>query len=153
MENKKALVYLDCNNLFHLYKKLDFAKLKKFLDQEYDIIRAIAYNSVDNRNDNQRKFLVYMANNGWVCKTFDLMQTTNIDNVIVSDMHEDRNNFDHKTIVLISCDGDYKYSLEKLSCFGYKIHVIGSKDNTSIHLQAVADKITYLENIGIVLEG
>lgn len=148
----KCVVYLDQNNLFHRYKKLDFVQLLNYIKSKYEVVRATSYNAIDTRNDGQKKFVTYMSNNGFRCKIVDINENTNIDNMLTTDMCNDSNTLDHNTIVLISGDGDYSYPLDQLSMSGYKIHVIGPKENTSLELLKVKDDITYIEDIpGVVL--
>ena len=149
---EKALVYLDQNNLFFRYKKLEFTKLLKYVENEYNVLRATSYNAIDVRQENQRKFVTYMSSNGWRVKAIDIETNTNIDNYINVDMMRDSCNFDHTWIVLISGDGDFSYALQELSNMGFKIHVIAVRENTSFELLKICDKITYLDQIdGVIL--
>lgn len=147
----KCIVYLDQNNLFFRYKKLDFIKLREYIESKYEIIRATSYNSIDLKNENQKKFLTYLSNNNWRCEIVDISQNSNIDTMLVTDMCNDSNVFDHKVIVLVSGDGDYSYPLNYLCKCGYLVHIIGVKENTSLELLRIADKIDYIEQIpGVV---
>lgn len=152
MTNKaNAMVYLDINNLFFLYKKLNYLKLYEWLTEQYNCLRVTAYNSIDHKNDAQLKFHVYLSNNGYKVVDPDISITTNCDNIIVTDICHNSNDFDHKVIVLVSCDGDYSYTLNELSKKGYMVHVIGIKEKTSSSLVNVCDKITYIEDINDVI--
>jgi len=150
---EKALVYLDINNLFHRYKKLDFVKLREYIEKSYTIIRATAYNSIDHKNDSQNKFNTYLSNNHYRVEDPDVSVISNVDPMIITQLCSDSNTFDHKAIIVVACDGGYSYTLNELAKCGYIIHVIGAKGNTSLELVKVADRITYLEDIeGIILE-
>jgi uncharacterized LabA/DUF88 family protein len=149
--NNKALMYLDINNLFFIYKKLDYAKLAKWVEERYSVIRMTAYNAIDHRIESQLKFNVYLSNNGYKVIDPDINVLTNCDNMIITDISFDSNLFDHKVIILCSCDGGYSYTLNELSKRGYIVHVIGAKEKTSSNLVNVSDYITYIEDIpGII---
>lgn len=151
MNDDKALTYLDINNLFFIYKKLDYAKLAKWIQERYDSIRLTAYNAIDHRIESQLKFNVYLSNNGYKVVDPDINVLTNCDNMIITDMSFDANLFKHKVIIICSCDGGYAYTLNELSKRGYIIHVIGAKEKTSSNLVNVSDHITYIEDIpGII---
>lgn len=143
----KAMMYLDINNLFHIYKKLDFVKLQEWVNKEYNMIRNTAYNSIDHRNPSQLKFNVYLSNNGYKVIDPDISVETNCDNMIITDIGFDCNNFDHKVIIIASCDGGYSYLINELSKRGYIIHVLGAKEKTANSLVNVCDRITYFEDI------
>lgn len=144
----KALMYVDVNNLFFIYKKLDYVSLANFVKEQYDMVRMIAYNAIDHTLESQLKFNTYLSNNGFKVIDPNVNVLTNCDNMIITDMISDSNrNFDHKVVVICSCDGGFAYSLNELSKRGYIIHVIGSKKSTSSNLLNVCDTITYLEDI------
>lgn len=148
----KCVTYLDTNNIFHRYKKLDFVQLLKYISSLYEVERITSYNAIDKSNQAQKKFTTYLSNNGYRCKVVDITEQTNIDNMLTTDMCSDSNTMDHKVIVLISGDGDYSYPLDQLANAGYKIHVIGPKENTSLQLLNIADIHTYLEDIpGVII--
>jgi uncharacterized LabA/DUF88 family protein len=149
---EKAMVYLDINNLFFIYKKLDFTKLSKWLKAQYDCIRVTGYNAIDHKSEGQLKFNVYLSHNGYRVIDPDITVMTNCDNIIITDLCSNIGDFDHKVIVLVSCDGDYSYTLSELSKKGYIVHIIGAREKTSGSLVNISDRITYLEEIpGVIL--
>lgn len=144
----KANIYLDQNNIAMSFQRLNFSNLLKFLKQQYEIEKATTYCAYDYSLEPKKKFIVYMANNGWKCNTVDINVNTNIGTILTADMINDSHVFlSHKVIVLISGDSEYSYPLSLLSEKGYKIHVIGAKNDTSLELLKAADTITYLEDI------
>jgi hypothetical protein len=148
MKQLKCNVYLDINNLFHRYKKLDFIKLKEWIASKYEIIRMNAYNSIDHTNQNQIKFNTYLSNNGYRVEDPDVNVMSNIDPILTTQLLAESNVMDHNVIVLVACDGKaYAYPLNELAKCGYKIHTIGCRDNTGLDLLKVSDLITYLEDI------
>ena len=148
-----ACVYLDQNNIYPIYKKIDFAKLRDYFDSLYTVIKATSFNSIDTKNSAQMKFVVYLSHNKWQSEILDLSISSNIDNILTYHLTNDSVLRDHNTIVLISGDAGFAYPLNQLKLkYGYKIHIVGCKDNTSIELLRIADEITYLENLeGIIL--
>jgi uncharacterized LabA/DUF88 family protein len=153
MKQPSALIFLDQNNIFFRFKKLDFKSLLEQLKKEFEVIKATSYMAVDTKQEAQRKFIIYMANNGWRCNTVDISSNTNIDVTLAADMINDHLNLGTDWIVLVSGDGDYSYPLHMLSTKGAKIMVIGAKDNISLELLKVADRIKYIEEFpGVILE-
>lgn len=146
MQNS-AMMYLDINNLFHIYKKLDFIKLNEWINEQYKCIRSTAYNSIDHRNEKQLKFNVYLSNNGYKVIDPDISVLTNCDGMIITDIGFDVNNFNHKVVIIVSCDGGYSYLLNELSKRGYITHIIGAKEKTASSLVNICDYVTYLEDI------
>lgn len=147
----RTIVYMDQNNIFFRYKKLNFSNLLKYLKTQYDVIRATSYNAISISDENQKKFTCYLSNNGWISETVDINENTNVDGMIITNMMNDIHAFSHNVVTLISGDGDYAYTLRLLSKFGYKCHVVGAKDHISLELLKVSDFITYLEDIPDVI--
>lgn len=146
-----ACIYLDQNNIFFRYKKLDFKKLLEKLKENFNIISATSYMALDHNQDAQKKFVTYLVNNGWKCQSIDVSVNTNIDGMIVYDMTNDYQIKSPNWIILISGDGDYAYPLEQLSKRGASIFVIGAKDFVSIELLKVSDKKMYMEEFADVI--
>ncbi|MDY0198403.1 MAG: NYN domain-containing protein [Tenuifilaceae bacterium] len=147
----KCISYLDINNIFFRHKKLDFKKLKEWIENQYEIVRLNAFNAIDHKNELQVKFNIYLSNNGYKVENYDISLVTNVDPIIITTMCTDALYFKHNVILLVACDGGYSYPLNELSKRGYKIHVVGVKNNTSTDLLKIADNISYLEDIGVVL--
>lgn len=153
-ENKnKCLVYLDVNNLFRRFRKIDFHKLREYLESEYEVLRCTAYNAIDFSNQNQVKFNTYLSNQNYRVETPDINTMTNVDPMIVHQICKDMKTIDHKVIVIVACDGGYSWTLNEMAKDGYFIHVICSKGETSLDLIHCADKVTYLQdmNPGVIL--
>ena len=151
--NKSAIVYFDINNLFHRYKKLDFIKLREWISRSYNIVRCTAYSAISFSEESQRKFLTYMSNNEFRCQTVDISQNTDCDNIITYELCNDYSILDYSHIIFVLGDGDFFYPLSELSKKGKFIHIIGPKENTSLELLKICDKLTYLEEIkNIILE-
>lgn len=143
----RCIAYADINNLFHRYKKLDFTKIRNWISSQYQIQRCYAFNAVDLRNDNQRKFNTYLSSNGWKVELTDTNEISNIDTMMATNMMMDSFTREYEAIVLLACDNGYSYPLNTLSMSGKIIHVLGVKDNTGNCLLRCSDKINYIEDI------
>lgn len=145
MSKPTCCVYMDQNNIFFRYRKLDFKRLLENLKKEFTVVKAMSYMALDPKQDSQKKFITYLANNGWKCYTVDIGTNTNIDGVLMTDMMNDYRYLEPEWVVLISGDGDYSYTLDMLSKQGARVCVIGAKDYISLELLKVADKVMYIE--------
>lgn len=149
---ESILVYLDQNNLYFRYKKMNFKKLYESIADRFNVIRATAYTAIDRNNDQQKKFLTYMSSNGWRVNVLDLSIGSNVDNMINVDASNEVTSFKPNVICIIACDGDYEYLLDNIRRQGIKVLVIGANENISLELRMVADEIIYLESIdGVIL--
>jgi uncharacterized LabA/DUF88 family protein len=143
----RCVIYADINNLFHRYKKLDFVKIRNWVAERYDIVRCYAFNAVDLRNENQRKFNTYLSSNGWKVELSDTNEISNIDTMMATNMVLDSYSLKYETAILLACDNGYSYPANVLSQKGKFIHILGVKDNTGNCLLRCADSISYLEDI------
>jgi uncharacterized LabA/DUF88 family protein len=151
MANETATVYLDQNNIFFRYKKLDFRLLLEYINNDFDVIRATSYMSYDPEQSAQKGFITYMANNGWKCNTISIKDNTNIDHMLMADMMNDFSILSQQWVVLIAGDGDYAYMLDLLSKRGCRVYVIGARGYISLDLLKVADKVKYIEDLDKVI--
>ncbi len=154
-ENKlpTACIYIDQNNIFFRYKKLDFGKLLKELKKEYDVIRAVSYMALDKNADSQKKFITYLSNNGYRCETLDLSDDTNIDHILIPNLVNDFQRLKPKNIILLSGDAHFSYALNLLSQQGARTTVIGARNFIAYELLKVCDDVKYLEDYdGIILD-
>lgn len=147
MSKPNAAIYLDQNNIFFRYKKLDFKKILDIVSEQFTIDTATTYMALDNKQDAQKKFVTYMSNNGWKCKTVDISINTNIDVILAGDMINEHHVKPTDWVILISGDGDYTPILEILSVRGTKVMVIGAKDYISLDLLKIANQVLYIEDI------
>ena len=141
-----ACIYMDQNNIFFRYKRLDFKRFLDKLKEEFNVIKATSYMALDSKQESQKKFITYLANNGWKCFTIDIQTNTNIDGILMTDMMNDYNNVIPDYVILVSGDGDYSYTLDMLSKQGARTYVLGAKDYVSLELLKVADRVEYLES-------
>lgn len=153
MSKPTACVYVDQNNIFFRYKKLDFGKLLRDLKKDYDIVRAVSYMALDKNSDSQKNFITYLSNNGYKCETLDLTDNTNIDHILIPNIVNDHQNLNPDFIILISGDAHFAYALNLLSQKGARISVVGARDYVSYELLKICDNIKYLEDFkGIILD-
>lgn len=148
---ERAIIYIDQNNIFFRYRKLNWKNLLKYLESKYDIVRITSYNSIDTENQKQLAFVTYLGANGYRCKITDVKHSTNVDVQITTDLIRDSLvNTTYDTIVLISSDNDYAYCLNDASNRGFKISVIGCRGLTGQELIKISDTIEYLESIPLL---
>lgn len=148
----KAVIYVDVANIWHRHKKVDWVKLRKELSKTYEIIRITAYTAINLQDENQRKYVTYLSNNNYRVVTIDLTENSDMDSIIICDMINDScNKLNYTDIVFVGSDGDFGYPLSLLAKKGYKINIIGVKDNTSLELLKCADSIECIENYGVIL--
>lgn len=153
MDKPRACFYIDQNNIFFRYKKLNFAKLLKELNKEFDVMRATSYMSLDGASDSQKKFITYMSNNGYKCETIDLSEDSNVDHILIPDMLLEAQNLAPSYVILMSGDAHFAYTLKKLSERGYRVIVVGARDYIAYELLKVCDSIKYIEDFkGIILD-
>jgi uncharacterized LabA/DUF88 family protein len=151
--NETANVYLDVQNVYMRYKKVNFANLLTNLKEQFNIKRATAFTAVDKTNQSQKSFLTYLSSNGWRVNTVDLNTNSNIDNMINCDCMLETVQLKPDWVILIAMDGDYEYLLDSIRRKGVRVIVIGAKENISLELRMVADRIIFLESIeGLELE-
>lgn len=146
-KDHQCIVYADINNLFHRYKKLDFVKIRNWIATQYEIVRCCAFNAIDLRNENQRKFNTYLSSNGWKVELSDTNEISNIDTMMATNMILDSYGLKYDTVILLACDNGYSYPANVLSQKGKAVHVLGVKENTGNCLLRYADKVSYLEDI------
>jgi uncharacterized LabA/DUF88 family protein len=148
-----ACLYIDQNNIFFRYRKLDFSKLLKMLNLEFEVMRATSYMSLDRDSDSQKKFITYLSNNGYKCETIDLSEDTNIDHILIPDMIYGATNLKPDYVILMSGDAHFAHALNQLSGRGFRTMVIGARDYVAYELLKVCDSIKYIEDFkGVILD-
>jgi uncharacterized LabA/DUF88 family protein len=148
-ENRgRVAIFIDGLNLFHaalqLGIEIDYVKLLCRLTKTSRLLRAFFYTGIDNGNEKQQGFLLWMRRNGYRVVTKDM--SVIVDNVeIAVDMITLAPYYD--TAILVSGDGDLSYAVNAVSNFGARIEVIGLQSTTSDHLIDVADEFIDFDSI------
>jgi len=152
---EKVAIFIDGANLFyaamHLNLEIDYTKLLRSLTKGRQLLRAYFYTPVDNGNDKQQGFLLWMRRNGYRVFTKDLVylpdgsKKANMDVEITVDMLALAKYCD--TLILLSGDGDLAYAVNAIAYQGVQVEVVSLSSMTSETLIDVADSYTDLDEI------
>jgi uncharacterized LabA/DUF88 family protein len=156
--SKNVAVFVDVANLYYSARgqevDVDYVALLKAATKGRDLIRAYAYSGLDPENENQRKFIDFLAKNGYrvvhkdIRKFGDGRVKANLDIELVVDLFRLRDRMD--IAVIVSGDGDFAPAIRALQDEGVRCEVISFRPNTSSDLIAVADEfIDIMKVIGI----
>jgi len=180
MEKIKAKVYIDGANMLYTQKKLgwnlDWAKVRDYLNKNWDVLEIVYYTGVKEGDDKMRGFLTYLSHLGFKTSTktlkiirigpehplyrihnyremhksnFDVEMTTDI----LSELLTGKDNADQiKQVVLFSGDSDFNYLIKKLSGYGIETVVVASKRMLAWELKFSAAKYVKLEELKAELE-
>ena len=159
MNRSKICIFADGNNLFHsamqIGIQIDYDKLiKAILLEGEEYTKATFYTGSDENADKQRSFLHWMTRNGWkvvkkpVKQEKDGVRRAHLECEMITDMMLSVLN-GADTIVLISGDEDFAYTLQKLQDRDIKIIVAGFRSAMSNKLMDVADDYCELDQFDI----
>ena len=145
--SKNVAMFVDVANLYYAARgqdvDVDYVALLKHATKGRDLIRAYAYTGLDPENENQRKFIDFLAKNGYkpvvkdIRKFGDGRMKANLDIELVVDLFRLADRMD--IAVIVSGDGDFAPAIRALQDKGVRAEVISFKPNTSSDLIAVAD--------------
>lgn len=168
MNKTKAKVFIDGSNIFYTQKKLgwslDWSKIKKYLEQEKEILEFRYYTGLKDGDEKMRSYLRYLDAIGFNTQTKPLKKIkvtpdesafltsktgfiykANFDVEITADILLDKSEV--KEIILFSGDSDFKYLVEKLKSRGQKVIIVASKKTLSWELKLAVSDIMYLEDL------
>jgi uncharacterized LabA/DUF88 family protein len=141
-------MFVDVANMYYAARgqdvDVDYVALLKHATKGRDLIRAYAYTGLDPENENQRKFIDFLAKNGYkpvvkdIRKFGDGRMKANLDIELVVDLFRLADRMD--IAVIVSGDGDFAPAIRALQDKGVRCEVISFKPNTSSDLVAVADE-------------
>jgi uncharacterized LabA/DUF88 family protein len=156
--SKNVAMFVDVANLYYAARgqdvDVDYVALLKYATKGRDLIRAYAYTGLDPENENQRKFIDFLAKNGYkpvvkdIRKFGDGRMKANLDIELVVDMFRLADRMD--IAVVVSGDGDFAPAIRALQDTGVRGEVISFKPNTSSDLMAVADEFTDIMKIASI---
>ena len=145
--SKNVAMFVDVANMYYAARgqdvDVDYVALLKHATKGRDLIRAYAYTGLDPENENQRKFIDFLAKNGYkpvvkdIRKFGDGRMKANLDIELVVDLFRLADRMD--IAVIVSGDGDFAPAIRALQDKGVRAEVISFKPNTSSDLIAVAD--------------
>src|SRR5688572_77430 len=141
-------MFVDVANMYYAARgqdvDVDYVALLKHATKGRDLIRAYAYTGLDPENENQRKFIDFLAKNGYKPVVKDIRKfgdgriKANLDIELVVDLFRLADRMD--IAVIVSGDGDFAPAIRALQDKGVRAEVISFKPNTSSDLIAVADE-------------
>ena len=154
----KLAVFVDGNNIFHSAMQagiqIDYTKLLQVLTNGVDYTKAVFYTGSDDNAEKQRSFLHWMTRNGWrvekkaVKQDRDGVRRAHLEMEIATDMIMSvLNGID--TIILVSGDEDFAYTLKKLQDRDIRIIIAGYRSAMANKLLDVADEFIELDQVDI----
>jgi uncharacterized LabA/DUF88 family protein len=156
--SKNVAMFVDVANMYYAARgqdvDVDYVALLKHATKGRDLIRAYAYTGLDPENENQRKFIDFLAKNGYkpvvkdIRKFGDGRMKANLDIELVVDLFRLADRMD--IAVVVSGDGDFAPAIRALQDQGVRAEVISFKPNTSSDLIAVADEFTDIMKIASI---
>ena len=156
--SKNVAMFVDVANLYYAARgqdvDVDYVALLKHATKGRDLIRAYAYTGLDPENENQRKFIDFLAKNGYkpvvkdIRKFGDGRMKANLDIELVVDLFRLADRMD--IAVVVSGDGDFAPAIRALQDQGVRAEVISFKPNTSSDLIAVADEFMDIMKIASI---
>ena len=156
--SKNVAMFVDVANMYYAARgqdvDVDYVALLKHATKGRDLIRAYAYTGLDPENENQRKFIDFLAKNGYkpvvkdIRKFGDGRMKANLDIELVVDLFRLADRMD--IAVIVSGDGDFAPAIRALQDTGVRCEVISFKPNTSSDLIAVADEFTDIMKIASI---
>ncbi|HEX7172735.1 MAG TPA: NYN domain-containing protein [Candidatus Limnocylindria bacterium] len=156
--SKNVAMFVDVANMYYAARgqdvDVDYVALLKHATKGRDLIRAYAYTGLDPENENQRKFIDFLAKNGYkpvvkdIRKFGDGRMKANLDIELVVDLFRLADRMD--IAVIVSGDGDFAPAIRALQDKGVRAEVISFKPNTSSDLIAVADEFQDIMKIASI---
>jgi uncharacterized LabA/DUF88 family protein len=156
--SKNVAMFIDVANMYYAARgqevDIDYVALLKHATKGRDLIRAYAYTGLDPENENQRKFIDFLAKNGYkpvikdIRKFGDGRMKANLDIELVVDLFRLADRMD--IAVIASGDGDFAPAIKALQDKGVRCEVISFKPNTSSDLMAVADEFQDIMKIASI---
>ena len=156
--SKNVAMFVDVANMYYAARgqdvDVDYVALLKHATKGRDLIRAYAYTGLDPENENQRRFIDFLAKNGYkpvvkdIRKFGDGRMKANLDIELVVDLFRLADRMD--IAVIVSGDGDFAPAIRALQDKGVRAEVISFRPNTSSDLIAVADEFMDMMKIASI---
>ena len=151
-------VFVDGNNIFHSAMQagiqIDYTKLLAVLANGQDYTKAVFYTGSDETADKQRSFLHWLTRNGWrvvkkpVKLDKDNVRRAHLELEMATDMLMSVLN-GATTIILVSGDEDFAYTLGKIQDRDVRVIVAGYRGAMANKLLDVADEFIELDQVDI----
>lgn len=162
MSNDNVCIFTDGNGMFHTARQLgiqiDYTKMLDIVTEGGEFTKAVFYTGTDENAEKQRSFLHWMTRNGWrvfrkpvrVDKQSGERKVDLVNEMITDIMLSVLNGA--KTIVLISGNEDFAYTLGKLQDRDIRIVVAGYRSSMSNKLMDLADYYVEFDDKDIAKE-
>jgi uncharacterized LabA/DUF88 family protein len=158
MKTHGVIVFIEGSNIYFAQKKmgkwLDWVKVKKFLEGEYNVLEFRYYVGIRENDQKMKRFLRKLKKIGFKVKTKPVkliideegrkLEKANFDVEMTGDILEYKKDFD--ILVLFSGDSDFAYLVKLLHKKNKKVFVYSSRRTLSWELKIKADKYFLLEN-------
>ena len=151
----RTAIFIDGSHIFYaalqLDIELDYTNLLSTLTRQTQLLRAFFYTGVDNNNEKQQGFLLWMRRNGYRVVPKELLpmpdgsKKINLEVEMAVDMLTLAQHYD--TAILISGNGNLAYAVDAVSRQGARVEVVGLRSMTSDSLINVADAYLDLASI------
>jgi uncharacterized LabA/DUF88 family protein len=154
-ENRgRVAIFVDIQNQYHCTKKrqieVDYSKLLQLCVGEGELALARCYLATTEA-PGQRPFLTHLERSGFELVTRPLVRHQdgsadgNLDGELITDLMDGQNLYD--TVVLVSGDGDFAYTLRMLKKRGIRVEVLSFREAASGALIREADQFIDLDTI------
>lgn len=151
----KAIAFIDEANITiqaeRLGWRVDYKKLLKYLNENYNLIRAYLYTGLDLENAGLKNFVVMLRRSGYRVVHYrgqerpDGSVKANLDVHIAVDMVAMADSYD--VAILFSGDGDYVPAIEVISRKGVRVEVISLEEHAANYLLDHADNFVDLKKL------
>ncbi len=164
----KGKIYIDGANIFYTQQKLgwfiDWKKVKKYLQQRWDILEINYYTGVKPKDDKMASFLRYLDQIGVksITKPIKIIKIDNdhplkklynysekyksdCDVEMATDILLERKEIDE--IILFTGGSDFQYLVKKLKDTGKKVIIFSSRKTISWEMKLESSEYIYLEDI------
>ena len=160
----KTIAFIDGANLSFSMRKLDwaldFSRIRSYLDDRFDLLRALYYSAEITEGHNPlRGFTLWLSSNGYqmVQKPAKFQHRNGVETIkgnmdieIAVDMLELAPRVDQ--MLLFSGDGDFKRVLQSVQRLGVHVIVVGTVTTTAEELRLQADKFIEINEMRGVWE-
>lgn len=144
----RVALFIDGSNLFYharaIQLHIDYAKLKKHLTKDCDLVGAWFYMGIDYSQTHQRSFKSYLEHIGYeviakqLLKRSDGTEKANLDVEIAIDLFRLAPEYDRA--ILVSGDQDFVYPVELVQQQEKTVTVVGLDAMTNDELKGMCDR-------------
>lgn len=162
MKKSKVKVFIDGSNIYFAQKKmgewLDWVKVKRYLDEKYDVVEIRYYAGIRKKDPKMNDFLKKLQKIGFKTVTKPVkhlldeqghyLEKANFDVEITGDVLKSLSLVD--TVILFSGDSDFVYLVKLIHEDSKKIYVYSSRQTLAWELKLKSDHFFLLENLSFL---